>query len=757
MFSILKPSTARPGTQGREQVFGALPLAAALTAGLLIGGAATAQEAGPGSIIVLDASGSMWGQIAGEPKITIAQRVVGDLLDTLPTDQTLGLVAYGHRRKGDCGDIETLVEPATGSAEAIRAAVEAMSPKGKTPLSAAVLKAAERLKYEEEIATVVLISDGEETCNLDPCEVGRRLEETGVGFTAHVVGFGVTEETGAGLACLAENTGGLYLAADDAEGLAAALERVSAPPDPVPATFTAEIAGTGEPITEGLVWTLRDLGTDAALVENAIQAELRHELAPGRYEAEALWIDAEAYASVTVEIEPGGEPIQALVSFERPLPQASVDAPESAPAGATVEVAWTGPDAEKDYLAVFPEEGNYTAYTYTSEGSSLQLLMPPEPGRYEIRYVLSASGAALAAAAIEIAPVTASVTPPESAVVGETAAVAWTGPGYDGDYIAVAELGMEDRRYLTYAYVESGSPIEIQIPGEPGEYELRYIQRQGAKVMARAPLIVRGAEATLAAPETATAGTAVAVEWTGPARPGDFLTVALPGAKGGDYENYVYTRNGSPASLVMPANPGDYEIRYVLDQDRAVLATRPIRVETAQAGVNAPATVVAGSTVEISWTGPDSDKDYLSVATPDDAPTRYVNYVYTREGSPAPLMMPAEPGTYEIRYIQREGGRVIARQPIEVGPVEAQIAAPPSAPAGGTLQVMWRGPAYNGDYLAIARPGDDGGRYESYVYAREPGTATFTLPEAPGEYELRYVMRQGKRVIARTPLTVAAP
>ena len=39
------------------------------------------------TILVLDASGSMWGQIDGEAKITIAQRVIGDLLITLPADQ----------------------------------------------------------------------------------------------------------------------------------------------------------------------------------------------------------------------------------------------------------------------------------------------------------------------------------------------------------------------------------------------------------------------------------------------------------------------------------------------------------------------------------------------------------------------------------------------------------------------------------------------------------------------------------------------
>ena len=62
---------------------------------------------GPGqSMLVLDASGSMWGQIAGRAKIEIAREAVGSMLATWPASQQLGLMAYGHRSKGDCADIQ---------------------------------------------------------------------------------------------------------------------------------------------------------------------------------------------------------------------------------------------------------------------------------------------------------------------------------------------------------------------------------------------------------------------------------------------------------------------------------------------------------------------------------------------------------------------------------------------------------------------------------------------------------------------------
>jgi Ca-activated chloride channel family protein len=146
------------------------------------------------AIIVLDASGSMWGQINGEPKISIARKVLGDVLNKVPKDVSLGLMAYGHREKGSCSDIELLIAPAPSAAAEIEGTAKALSPKGKTPLSEAVRQAAATLKHDEQKATVILITDGLETCNADPCAIARELKSSGVDFTTHVVGFGLSPE-----------------------------------------------------------------------------------------------------------------------------------------------------------------------------------------------------------------------------------------------------------------------------------------------------------------------------------------------------------------------------------------------------------------------------------------------------------------------------------------------------------------------------------------------------------------------------------
>ena len=219
-------------------------IASALAAALLacaIGGQAQAQPAapqGPGqSMLVLDASGSMWGQIGGKPKIEIAREAVSSMLGTWPASQQLGLMAYGHRSKGNCADIEMLKAPGPLDKASLQQAVNALQPKGMTPISASVRMAAEQLKFSERKATVILVSDGEETCHADPCALGKELEKLGVDFTAHVVGFDIDKnpKAKAQLQCLASSTGGRYLDAKDAGELNKALREVAQAPAPVPA------------------------------------------------------------------------------------------------------------------------------------------------------------------------------------------------------------------------------------------------------------------------------------------------------------------------------------------------------------------------------------------------------------------------------------------------------------------------------------------------------------------------------------------
>ncbi|MCE0507361.1 VWA domain-containing protein [Roseivivax sp. GX 12232] len=193
-------------------------------------GAAAAQDEG-GTMIVLDGSGSMWGQIGGTAKIEIARDAIGRLTADWPQDRLLGVMAYGHRREGDCGDIEMLLTPGPLDRSAVKAALDGVTPRGKTPVGASVRAAAETVGQD---GSVVVVTDGLENCGADLCALGDELEASDAGFTAHLIGFDV-EDAGGQLACLAEATGGQYIPAADADSLIGALQQVSTTePEPEP-------------------------------------------------------------------------------------------------------------------------------------------------------------------------------------------------------------------------------------------------------------------------------------------------------------------------------------------------------------------------------------------------------------------------------------------------------------------------------------------------------------------------------------------
>lgn len=271
------------------------------------------------AIIILDASGSMWAQIDGKSRIEIARETLKQVLAGVPADLELGFMAYGHRSKGDCNDIEMLVDPAPGTADAISAAADTLNPKGKTPLSASVKLAAEQLKYTENKATVILITDGIETCNADPCALASALEKDGVDFTVNVVGFGLSKDQGAQVKCLADNTGGKYISADDEAGLKSAIDAVvnntpapppKAEPEPVSdITFapTATLSEGDDPLVEGdgsVSWdfaTVRTDGTPGEWVRTEFGDAYQGAIPPGEYMITAKLDYATVTQRMTIE------------------------------------------------------------------------------------------------------------------------------------------------------------------------------------------------------------------------------------------------------------------------------------------------------------------------------------------------------------------------------------------------------------------------------------------------------------------------
>jgi Ca-activated chloride channel family protein len=184
------------------------------------------QIQGGNLIFIFDASGSMWGQVQGTAKIQIAKDVLTGLVRDLPEGINVGLMAYGHRKKGDCNDVEELVPLGVLDKDKIINKIQAINPKGKTPITLSVKKTAEKLKNIEEETTIILVSDGKETCAGDPCALVRQLKESGVKFIMHVIGFDVTAVEKEQLECMAKAGGGLYYEAKNAGELKTAAKKM---------------------------------------------------------------------------------------------------------------------------------------------------------------------------------------------------------------------------------------------------------------------------------------------------------------------------------------------------------------------------------------------------------------------------------------------------------------------------------------------------------------------------------------------------
>lgn len=211
--------------------------------------AAVAQQAQPQVMIVLDASGSMWGKSGGTTKINAARSVLKKVVPGIPQEVSVGLTAYGHRRKGDCKDIEVIYQAENTDRQALLRTVDALNPKGETPIAASLSVVVNRLKGSEKETTIILVSDGNETCDKNPCAVVRELKVSGINFVMHVVGFDVNAAQKQQLDCIARAGGGRYFSASDTASLLAAMQAISrevkAKAEKARTTVTAVSSGLG--------------------------------------------------------------------------------------------------------------------------------------------------------------------------------------------------------------------------------------------------------------------------------------------------------------------------------------------------------------------------------------------------------------------------------------------------------------------------------------------------------------------------------
>jgi len=259
---------------------------------LIIGGTPVAvAKSDKTTILVLDASGSMWGQLeGGKTKIEIAREVLGDFFALRDPSVPLGVIGYGHNRKGDCTDIEVIASAGVQESSALSDRLNRINPKGKTPLAQALRLAASEIPITSEEADIVLVTDGLETCDLDPCAVADELASDGVKIRAHVVGFGLTEAEADTLACVADKTGGLLMRPQSGAELADALLRTSVADQPATAVGVRLIFSYGGGMPETYRWSLRINPTGEETVLADVSGDARYD--PFPIELDGGWYTA---------------------------------------------------------------------------------------------------------------------------------------------------------------------------------------------------------------------------------------------------------------------------------------------------------------------------------------------------------------------------------------------------------------------------------------------------------------------------------
>lgn len=184
-------------------------------------------------LFILDASGSMKQVTAGQTQIEAAKQSLTTVLKTFPDTVNVGLRVYAHRenqadKEKSCQDSELVTALSAGAADDIIKKLSSIQPKGYTPISYSLEQArADFPVSRESEKTIILLSDGEETCGGDPAATVKKLISDGFKFSLQVVGFNVDAKARAQLEAAATAGSGQYYAAKDAAELSKALSEIT--------------------------------------------------------------------------------------------------------------------------------------------------------------------------------------------------------------------------------------------------------------------------------------------------------------------------------------------------------------------------------------------------------------------------------------------------------------------------------------------------------------------------------------------------
>jgi len=165
----------------------------------------TAEKPTTRILFIFDASFSMFGQWQSGMKMDIAKRLLGEFLDSLKTADHLEIAfrAFGHQHsltpKRDCQDTKLEVpfnSDLRGNIALIKHKLKDIVPRGTTPIAYTLEQCGNDFPAPGNPNLrniIILITDGIEECDGDPCAVSLMLQKKGIVLKPFIIGVGLEE------------------------------------------------------------------------------------------------------------------------------------------------------------------------------------------------------------------------------------------------------------------------------------------------------------------------------------------------------------------------------------------------------------------------------------------------------------------------------------------------------------------------------------------------------------------------------------
>ena len=150
-------------------------------------------------LFVFDASRSMVGNHGNISRMEGAKKLFNKFIDSLAIQKNMqfALRMYGHTVKyppGDCKDSKLIIPFGKNNIAAIKQKVSEATPTGITPIEHSLTESANDFPDNKAVNMIILITDGIEECDGDPCKARQKLMEKGIVFKPFIIGIGLTVE-----------------------------------------------------------------------------------------------------------------------------------------------------------------------------------------------------------------------------------------------------------------------------------------------------------------------------------------------------------------------------------------------------------------------------------------------------------------------------------------------------------------------------------------------------------------------------------